>query len=474
MYPQPVPAAAPPRPYTVSELMAEVTGVLRMTWRNVAVVGEIARFETKNGHGYFMLKDKTATLSAIIFASELQRIPFRPEVGLEVVIRGSLDLYAPQGKFQIKAYAIEPVGRGALQLAFEQLKARLAAEGLFNPAHKRAIPRLPRSIAVVTSPTGAVVRDILHVLKRRYDGLAVTIYPVRVQGDQAAREIVVAIRSLNLRGGFDVLILARGGGSPEDLAPFNDEGVARALSASRIPTICGIGHETDVTIADLVADLRAPTPSAAAELVCASREEIQRRLTHASTQVLRGMHQRLAFERSRLTGLSRSDALAGFPRRVRSARDAVEQSREALVTRLRRRPAEYAARVLAARRVLESFTRVVEIPRLRLSVAGCRSMLQERIGRRVDRRRARLRELMRRLDALSPLAVLARGFAVAYREGAKRPILAAQDVAVGERLRVRLHQGELGVIVRDGGKWLDPGPLFADPAGVEEAKEEKP
>jgi exodeoxyribonuclease VII large subunit len=468
MYPQPIPAAVPPRPYTVSELTAEVAGVLRTTWRNVAVVGEIARCEVRNGHCYFILKDKTATLSAILFASDLQRVPFKLEVGLEVVIRGSLDLYTPQGKFQIKAYAIEPVGRGALQLAFEQLKAKLAAEGLFNPAHKRAIPKLPRSIAIITSPTGAVIRDILHVLKRRYDGLAVTIYPVRVQGELAAREIVVAIRSLNLRGGFDVLILARGGGSPEDLACFNDETVARALAGSRIPTISGIGHETDVTIADLVADLRAPTPSAAAELVCASREDVERRLAYASTHVLRGMRARLALERSRLTGLSRSDALAGFPRRVRSARDLVEQSRETLLTRLRQRPAEYAARVLAARRVLEAFTRVVQIPRLRDAVGGCRSMLRERIGRRVERRRAGLQERTRRLDALSPLAVLARGFAVAYREGAKKPILAAQDVAVGERLRVRLHKGELGVIVRDGGKWLDPGPLFAEPSEAEE------
>jgi|KBSMisStandDraft_5_1062788.scaffolds.fasta_scaffold42802_4 exodeoxyribonuclease VII large subunit len=483
MYPQPVPAAATPRPYTVSELLAEVAGVLRTTWRSVAVVGEIARCNTINGHCHFLLKDKTATLPAILFASDLERIPFKLEVGLEVVVRGSLDLYSPQGKFQIKAHTVDPVGRGALQLAFEQLKAKLAAEGLFNPAHKRAIPRLPRTIAVVTSPTGAVIRDILRILRRRHDGLGITIYPVRVQGELAAREIVTAIRSLNLRGGFDVLILARGGGSPEDLAAFNDEGVARALAASRIPTISGVGHETDVTIADLVADLRAATPSEAAERVCASREEIARRVAHAAAQVQRGMRGRLALERSRLTGLSRSDALAGLPRRVRSAREFVEQSREALMARLRQKPAEYASRVLAARRVLESFTtRVAQIPRLRAAVEGCRSMLAERIGRRVDRRRARLRELMRRLDALSPLAVLARGFAVAYREGAKRPILAAQDVAVGERLRVRLHQGELGVIVRDGGKWLDPGPLFAEPSEPEppepvpaqrEAEEEK-
>ena len=463
MYPQPLPAPVPPKPYTVSELLAEVSGVLRTTWRDVSVVGEIARCEMRNGHCYFTLKDKTATLSAIIFASDLRRVPFKLELGLEVVVRGSLDLYAPQGKFQIKASAIDPVGRGALQLAFEQLKAKLAAEGLFNPAHKRAIPRLPRSIAVITSPTGAVVRDILQVLRRRYDGLAVTIYPVRVQGVEAAREIVLAIRSLNLRGGFDVLILARGGGSPEDLAPFNDEGVARALAGSRIPTICGIGHETDVTIADLVADLRAPTPSAAAELVCASKEEIERRLAQVSAQVLRDMRSRLAVARSRLTVLSRSEALAGFPRRVRSARDFVDQSRETLLTRLRQKPAEYAARVQAARRVLEAFTRVVQIPRLHDAIDGCRSMLRERIGRRVERRRARLQETTRRLDALSPLAVLARGYAVAYREGAKKPILEAQSVAVGERLRVRLHKGELGVIVRDGGRWLDPGPLFAEP-----------
>jgi exodeoxyribonuclease VII large subunit len=468
MYPQPLPITAPPKPYTVSELLAEVSGVLRTTWRDLSVVGEIARCEVRNGHGYFTLKDKTATVSAIIFASDLKRVPFKLELGLEVVVRGSLDLYAPQGKFQIKAFAIEPVGRGALQLAFEQLKAKLAAEGLFNPAHKRAIPRLPRSIAVVTSPTGAVVRDILQVLRRRYAGLGVTIYPVRVQGEFAAREIVGAIRSLNLRGGFDVLILARGGGSPEDLAPFNDEGVARALAASRIPTLCGVGHETDVTIADLVADLRAPTPSAAAELVCACREEIEKRLAHVSAQLIRDMRSRLALERSRQRGLSRSDALAGFPRRVRSARDFVDQSREALLTRLRQKPAEYAARVQAARRILESFTRVVQIPRLRVAVEGCRSMLRERISRRVERRRARLQETTRRLDALSPLAVLARGYAVAYREGTRKPILEALNVAVGERLRVRLHKGELGVIVRDGGKWLDPGPLFAEPSEPEE------
>ncbi len=462
MLPRPVPVSAPPRPYTVSELLAEVSGVLRTTWRDMSVVGEIARFDLRGGHGYFTLKDKTASLPGIIFASDLKRVPFKMEPGLEVVVRGALDLYAPQGKFQIKTFAVEPVGRGALQLAFEQLKARLGAEGLFDPARKRAIPRLPRRIAVVTSPTGAVVRDILNVLARRFDGLAITVYPVRVQGEMAAAEIAAALAHLNRRGGFDVLILARGGGSPEDLAPFNDERLARALAASLIPTISGVGHEIDVTIADLVADLRAPTPSAAAELVVERKDEIARRVGNARRAVLRGLRSRLALERAHLSGWARSDALLGFPRRVEQWKEQIVQSRDALVTLLSRRPAEYAGRVAAARRVLGDFPRVVELARTRDRVESLKSMLGERAGRRLERRRAGLRELARKLEILSPLAVLARGYAVAFREGSATPITAAAQVTLGERIRVRLHEGELGAVVRDGGRLAGAGPLFGD------------
>jgi exodeoxyribonuclease VII large subunit len=461
MLPRPVPAAAPPRPYTVSELLSEVSSVLRSTWRDVSVVGEIGRFDERGGHGYFVLKDKTSTLSAIIFASDLKRVPFRMEPGLEVVVRGALDLYAPQGRFQIKAFAVEPVGRGALQLAFEQLKARLGAEGLFEAARKRPIPKLPRRIAVVTSPAGAVIRDILHVLSRRFEGIAITVYPVRVQGDFAAAEIAAAIAHLNRRAAFDVLILARGGGSPEDLAPFNDERVARALAASLIPTISGVGHEADVTIADLVADLRAPTPSAAAELVIERKDEIVRRLSSGRLQLLRAMRGRLALERSSLLSHARSDALVGFPRRVGRWRETVSQSRDALLTELKRRPAEYAARVGAARRLLADFSRVAELPRRRDRIANLRSMLVEKARRRLERRRARLQEATGQLDILSPLAVLARGYAVAYRAGATAPITAASQVEVGERIRVRLHEGELGAVVREGGRLPGAGPLFA-------------
>lgn len=460
MFPRPVPAPAPPRPYTVSELLAEVAGVLRTTWRDVSVVGEIARCDVRSGHGYFTLKDRSACLPAIIFASDLKRVPFRLEPGLEVVVRGSLDLYAPQGKFQIKVFAVEPVGRGALQLAFEQLKARLEAEGLFAAARKRPIPKLPRAIALVTSPTGAVLRDILHVLSRRYEGLAITIYPVRVQGELAAAEIVAAVSHLNRRGGFDVLILARGGGSPEDLAPFNDERVARALAASGIPTISGVGHETDWTICDFVADLRAPTPSAAAELVVERKDEIARRVLQAHQRVLRAMRSRMDLERARLSGLGRAEELTGFPRRLREWSGRVAQSRDALVACLERRPAQYAARVEAAGRILADFARVAQLPRRRDAVRSLWARLVERTGRWEERRRARLKELSRQLEVLSPLAVLARGYAVVYREGAAAPIVSASGVRMGERIRVRLHEGELSAVVRDTGRPVDDGPLF--------------
>jgi len=463
MFPRPVPAAAPPRPYTVSELLAEVSGVLRTTWRDVSVVGEIARYDLRNGHGYFTIKDKTACLSAIIFASDLKHVPFRLEPGLEVVVRGSLDLYAPQGRFQIRAVAIEPVGRGALQLAFEQRKARLAAEGLFAPERKRPIPRLPRRIALVTSPTGSVLRDMLNVLSRRFRRLAITVYPVRVQGELAAVEIVAAIRHLNRRAAFDVLIVARGGGSPEDLAPFNDEGLARALAASRIPTISGVGHETDWTICDLVADLRAPTPSAAAELVIEREEEILRCVARARQDCVRTMRSRLAVERSRLTIASRSSALAGYPARVSETRRRVAEHRAALVSVLERRPAEYASRVAAARRFLEDFPRVAELARRGDAVAGLRAMLLERQRSAAQRRRSALRSLVQKLDALSPLAVLARGYSVVFREKSRRPILSAESVRFGDRVSVQLSEGTFNAIVRETSRKTDDGPLFRQP-----------
>jgi exodeoxyribonuclease VII large subunit len=463
VFPRAVPSPAPPRPYTVSELLAEVAGTLRASWRDIAVVGEVSRWDLRGGHGYFSLKDRTGCLNAIIFASDLARVPFRVTAGLEVVIRGSLDLWAPQGRFQIKAYAIEPVGTGALQLAFEQLKAKLAAEGLFDAARKRRIPALPSRIAIVTSPTGAAIRDILNVLRRRHEGLSVTIYPVRVQGDGSAADVAEGIRRLNRRGDFDVLIVARGGGSPEDLAPFNDERVARALADSGIPTISAIGHETDITIADLVADLRAPTPSAAAELVVERKDALVRRLFDCRGRIARALRAKLGFERGRLTGLSRAEGLLRFRYKLRELRERISQGRGALIAALERRPEAFAARLSAARKALDNFARVAELPRRRERIGRFTSSLEERMRRYLERRRERLAQHAAKLEILSPLAVLARGYAVAFREGSRAPLLSASQVRPGDGIRVRLHEGELKAAVGAASRGSSPGSRVPSP-----------
>lgn len=461
---RPVPAAATPRPYTVSELLAEVATTLKTTWRDVSVVGEIGKFDRHGGHGYFSLKDKTGCLNAVIFASELARVPFQVKPGLEVVVRGSLDLYAPQGKFQIRAFAIEPVGAGALQLAFEQLKAKLAAEGLFDPARKRRLPLLARRIAIVTSPTGAAIRDILHVIHRRFADVAITIYPVRVQGLGAASEIASGIDAFNRRGGFDVLIVARGGGSLEDLAAFNDERVARSLARSGIPTISAVGHETDVTIADMVADLRAPTPSAAAELVVEKKAELCRRVDHAATRLRRSIVSGLALRRAELVGLSRAEGLLRFRYRLRELLERVAQGRAALTGVLERRPREYAERVVRAGRALAAFARTAELARKRERVRALESLIAERTRVSLRKRRERLAQDSQKLQLVSPLAILARGYSVAFKEGARSPLLSSEGIRMGDRIRVKLHEGELRAVVREGGAVRRELPLFEERA----------
>lgn len=438
-----------PRPYTVSELLAEVGQALRTSWRDISVVGEVSRWELRGGHGYFTLKDNGGCLSAIIFASDLRRVPFQVKAGQEIVVRGSLDLWAPQGRFQIKAVSIEPVGAGALQLAFEQLKEKLAAEGLFEKSRKRPIPMLPGRIAVVTSPDGAAIRDIVNVCRRRFRGLSITIYPARVQGSGAAADIVEGIRAFNRRGGFDVLIVARGGGSAEDLAAFNDERVARALSASKIPTISAVGHETDWTIADFVADLRAATPSAAAEQVAAKKEELDRRVAGAQSRIRRAMAMYLSARRGDLARLSRAEGLLAFRYRLREKHERVAQSHAALASALERTPAEYAGRIARALASLRGFSRAAELPRKREAAASLRSHLERRMARGAERSRERLSRAADKLHLVSPLAVLARGYAVVYKEGGASPLLSAAEVRIGDRLRVRLSEGQIAAIVGD-------------------------
>src|SRR6266446_6110459 len=271
--------------WKVGELIRQVNLDL-FRYNDIAVEGEVTNFTRSSaGHCYFSIKDARAQMRVVLFDTRARFLRFRIENGLQLIVRGRLMIYEQKGEFQLNAVSAEPAGLGALQLAFEQLKKRLADEGLFDAARKKAIPILPQRIAIVTSTTGAAIRDILHVLGRRFDGLSLQIYPVRVQGAAAAREIATAIRHLSRWDMHDVVLICRGGGSLEDLWPFNEEIVARAISECPIPTISGVGHETDFTISDLVADLRAPTPSAAAEIVVRAKSEICDQVDHAVRRI---------------------------------------------------------------------------------------------------------------------------------------------------------------------------------------------
>src|SRR3989441_9188822 len=283
--------------WKVGELIRQINLDL-FRYSDIAVEGEVSNFTRSTaGHCYFSIKDGRAQMRVVLFDSHARFLRFRIENGLQLIVRGRLNIYEQKGEFQLNAVAAEPAGLGALQLAFEQLKRRLAEEGLFDAARKKAIPMLPQRIVVVTSPAGAAIRDILNVISRRFEGLSLQIYPVRVQGPTAAREIATAIRHLSRWEIHDVILICRGGGSLEDLWPFNEEIVARAIAACPIPTISAVGHQTDFTLCDLVADLRAPTPSAAAEIVIRAKSEICAQVDHNIRRIRHMIESRMIAKR---------------------------------------------------------------------------------------------------------------------------------------------------------------------------------
>ena len=411
--------------FTVSELIKQVNLDL-FRYNNVAVEGEVSNYtRATSGHHYFSLKDKFAQMRIVLFATHARFLKFRIENGQKLIVRGRLGIYEQKGEFQLNAVTLEPVGVGALQLAFEQLKKRLAEEGLFDPARKKPIPMLPQRIAVVTSPTGAAIRDILNVLGRRFDGLALQIYPVRVQGAAAAREIATAIRHLSRWELHDVVLICRGGGSLEDLWAFNEEIVARAIAACTIPTISGIGHETDFTIADFVADLRAPTPSAAAEIVVRAKSEICNQVDNAVRRVRHIVEARVRHYRYELRHMASADRLGIVPRRVAQHRERLERRRVMLY------------------RLLEARARML---RRRLETAD------QPLGRypeRIRRERQHLQRVAATLQAVSPLSVLSRGYAIAFSRvrNRRKPILDSNQVAVGDPIEVQLKKGRLACTV---------------------------
>lgn len=389
--------------YRVSELLAGVRGLLDDRVGRVWIVGEVSNLRrAPSGHVYFTLKDDGAQLRAALFRGTASRLAFDPEDGLEVLVYGELTLYEARGDLQVIVLQLEPRGRGALQLAFEQRRARLEAEGLFDPARKRLLPIFPRRVGVVTSPRGAALRDVVHVTGHRFPATPLLLASTRVQGEGAEHEIAAALANLARHGEIDVVLLVRGGGSLEDLEAFNSEVVARAIVACPVPVVCGVGHEVDVTIADLAADARGATPSAAAALVVPDR---------------RGIRDRLARDGRRLLG--------GIGHAVQSASYGLDQCREAL-------------------RALAPSTRIAA-QRQRLRAAA--HALVRAVDGSIRSARAESLALAGRLDSLSPLAVLGRGYAIARRFDDGSILRGADQVRAGEGIRVRLGRGEIEATV---------------------------
>jgi exodeoxyribonuclease VII large subunit len=433
--------------WTVRALVSAVRSLVERQYSDCWVEGEISNLRIPDsGHLYFTLKEESAQIRVVMFRSSAKLLRFRPENGLHVTVRGRITVYEDRGELQISAEFMEPKGAGALQLAFEQLKARLQAEGLFEASRKKPIPPLPQRIGIITSPQGAALRDILNILARRHHSANVLIYPAQVQGDSAAGEVIAGLRyfhqELRRKGAVEVIIIARGGGSVEDLACFNHEGLARAVAESKIPVISAIGHETDFTIVDFVADLRAPTPSAAAELVIRSRQEIEAQAEDLYRRLERAVRYRLLMARQELNERSQQGAFArmmdGIHRKQQKLDEQgfrLERAQRQFLQRCHRRlqTASAAVRHYDARRRLAAVRQGLEAQVTNLSAAVHRRLLEIRGA--LDRQTASL-------EALSPLAILNRGYALVF-DAKGQLVKDAARLDVGEELSARLARGRV-------------------------------
>ena len=433
--------------WSVRDLVGAVRTHLEREYTDVWVEGEISNFRpAESGHLYFTLKDENAQIRIVMFRSQARLLRFRPENGLHIIARGRITVYDARGELQLSAEYLEPKGAGALQIAFEQLKARLQAEGLFDAARKKPIPALPRAIGVVTSPRAAALRDILNVLRRRHESANVLIFPAQVQGEAAPAEVSAGLRYFNRARNVDVIIVARGGGSVEDLAAFNDEALARAVAESSIPVISAVGHETDFTIIDFVADLRAPTPSAAAELVIRSRQEIEEQAQTLRLRLARAARYHLLLLRQQLTELAQhgafarmSDAIARRYQRLDDLTHRLLTAQRSLLAHNRRRLDVAAAGVRHhdLRRVLAGVRRDLEAQLAALLASGRAQLL---------RHQSRLQNLEAGLLALSPLNVLERGYALVF-DAQGTLVKDSAQLQSGEKIRARLAKGEITATV---------------------------
>ena len=464
--------AAPSRKiYAVRELVSTVRIELERSFTDIYVEGEVSNYRpAESGHVYFTLKDGSAQLRVVLWRSQARLLRFRPENGLQVIVRGRVTVYDERGELQLQAEFIEPKGAGALQLAFEQLKAKLAADGLFDNDRKKPIPALPKRIGIVTSSRAAALRDILNILQRRHESVNVLIYPAQVQGEAAAGEVSAGVRYLNRHGKVDVIIVARGGGSLEDLFAFNDEGLARTIAASKVPVISAIGHETDFTICDFVADKRAATPSEAAEIVVGAKQELDERVYMLHKRLLKSLQYRLLLARSALSRLTQHPSFA----RMKDSIARREQRLDERFHRMVRAQAQIIARMQRQLELLDTRLRHHDM-RIRLGNVGrelndretaLTTAMSDFLARRRERlsqpvaslgrsaetfmlqRRSQWLGLDRSLQALSPKAVLERGYALVFDENGTL-IKKASQVTAGDRVRTELGQGRFTSQVRD-------------------------
>jgi exodeoxyribonuclease VII large subunit len=427
---------------TVSELTRHIKGCLEPVYQDIWVEGEISNLRIPgSGHVYFTLKDEASQLRAVIFRQQARLLRFTPEDGLKVICRGRINVYEPRGEYQLLAELMEPKGIGELQLAFEQLKARLQQEGLFDPAHKRPLPFLPSQIALITSPTGAAVRDMVQIISRRFPNIRITVVPVKVQGDEAPDEIAVALRLANELDLADVLIVARGGGSIEDLWAFNTEKVARAIYASRIPVISAVGHEIDYTIADFVADLRAPTPSAAAELVVKEKKVLVQFVLQLGRRLVHTMRRQIERHRSSITychGRLRYPA-----RKIADCRLRLDDLHMSLVRLLPRLLRQDRIAVRNRHHLLLARAPRHAVIRLKTRIEYLGRDLANLVRGLCAARRARLQGLAAQLDAFSPLQVMARGYSITRSLPSMAVVRDAAQLRPGDDVNVRLSKGAL-------------------------------
>ena len=428
--------------YTVSQLTAEIKDIVESGFGEVWVEGEVSNLRVPpSGHWYFTLKDESSQIQAVVFRSQARFIEFEPEDGLRIVVRGRLSVYEQRGQYQVIVDFMEPRGVGALQLAFDQLKRRLEAEGLFDPGRKKPLPFLPKRIGIVTSPTGAVVRDMLTILERRFERLGVLLYPVRVQGEGAADEIAGGIAYLDRHTDVDVIVVARGGGSMEDLWAFNDEAVARAIERAHKPVVSAVGHEVDFTISDFVADVRAPTPSVAAELVVRNKADLLFHLESLRDRLVKRIQAVLKGEKSFWLGL---DARLRDPRRrLVDLRLQGDDLLGRLVAGTRRMLDQKRTRLGGMEREVLYRSPLSHIGQLRDRVEQRTGKLERAARGDLEMRRRAVERSMDRLEAMSPLNILRRGYSIVRRLPSMDIVRDSRALQRNDRVDVKLHQGGL-------------------------------